>query len=652
MPGLLLLALSFASPPAPPPGWIARSIVVAAAPGAMERRPEALAQRLAALRLTRTCGFDDGLGPGLRSARVDRARVALYEAPDPTAAAGALAALAADPGVAWAEPLVPRAVCGLTVLPDDPLLRQGRQWGLTRIAPDTGTACIGAPGAWTRSVGGNGVLLAIGDTGIDPSHPDLAGPMPDGTPRLAWPLDVTGREPAGAWADSFGHGTPVAGVMAARTNDGAHFDSLGMAGVCGGDGAGNAGCRIVPIKVTPDHSGYADSWSVARAITHAADAGARAINLSLAGGAPSRLERLALADALTRGCVAVCAAGNRGTVSPREPQYPGAYAAEGLCLQVGASDEDDRRAVWSSYGPGLDLVAPGVDVMSTFMTYPSARGASYPGYVMVAGTSFATPFVTGTVGLMAAVRPDLCADDFQPVLQRTAHDVGAVGWDAETGWGRLDAAAALAWVDGGLALWHGEVFALHGDTLAADTLVVTEDHVKRPARRVRLSATVAVPDSIDSPVAWVRASRTTTAPERWVHPWRSAWAEAAVSGRWIALHGDLYAPVDSGAWWPVPPESARIAFTVAGRLRRPRPRPLPPVALARPNPFRGATQIVAPAGTPLDVLDVTGRRRAHLVTHADGIATWNGHDERGRSLPPGLYLVRANTGLLRIVKLQ
>src|SRR5207249_10248270 len=123
--------------------------------------------------------------------------------------------------------------------------------------------------------------------------------------------------------------------------------------------------------------------------------------------------RYAIAD----GCLVVAAGGNRGATAPRDPIYPAAYAADALCLQVGASDAWDRRAVFSSYGPGLDLVAPGVDVWTTFMTYPSAAGATYPGYVAVSGTSFAAPFATGVAGLLAAARPELAADDLRQLMR-------------------------------------------------------------------------------------------------------------------------------------------------------------------------------------------------------------------------------------------
>jgi subtilisin family serine protease len=303
--------------------------------------------------------------------------------------------LAHDPHVAWAERNVVRepaldhldgdhsslATHDANPWPDEPLLRDTRQWGLANagaagVYGGIAGADVHALDAWSRSTGSASLRLAIADTGIDPNHPELQAALASGT-RVELGVNVTG-DPSPTFADSFGHGTAVVGVMAARTGEGAHFDSLGIAGVCGGDGGANPGCRIVPIKITPGHSGLASAFDIARAIVYAADVGARALNLSFAGGGPSRLEREALAYAIVRGCVVVAASGNRGaSTTPRTPKYPAASEADGLCLQVGASDPWDRRAVFSSYGPGLDVVAPGVDVWSTFATYPSAAGASY-----------------------------------------------------------------------------------------------------------------------------------------------------------------------------------------------------------------------------------------------------------------------------------
>jgi subtilisin family serine protease len=366
--------------------------------------------------------FLDGLDKDARAMRTSCAasgldHVWLLESDDSSSAARAGRSLASDPDVEWIEPLQRRAPADLAAgppagfesigFPNDPLFVDGRQWGLDNrgaagVYGGVEGADIRAVQAWSMSRGDPSVRLAIADTGIDPHHPDLAMETPRG-PRIELGINVT-TDPSGSWADSAGHGTAVAGVMAARTGDGAALDSLGMAGVCGGDGGDNAGCRIVPIKITSGHATAATSFDVARAIVYAVTAGARAVNVSFAGTGTSRLERLALSYAIERGCLVVAASGNRGASAGTQPQYPAAYAADGLCLQVGASDVWDRRAVFSSYGPGLDVVAPGVDIWTTFPTYPSAAGATYPGYVSVSGTSFAAPFATGVAGLLAARR--------------------------------------------------------------------------------------------------------------------------------------------------------------------------------------------------------------------------------------------------------
>jgi len=100
---------------------------------------------------------------------------------------------------------------------------------------------------------------------------------------------------------------------------------------------------------------------------------------------------------------------------------------------VGATDRFDQRTNWSSYGQDMDLMAPGQDIWTTYMTYPNAVGAVFPGYLAPSGTSFAAPFVTGAVGLLAAARPELIDVDFKHVLRESAHDIGDPGVDAMTG---------------------------------------------------------------------------------------------------------------------------------------------------------------------------------------------------------------------------
>ena len=669
-------------------------------PGAVTA-PARLAARLERLGVAFTRTLADGL-PAARPlgerARVnpfelDPERVWLLEAPDSATAAAALAALTSDPGIAWVEPNRVREVAlaapaaGLPPgFPDDPLFRDTYQWGLRNAGPagfygGVAGADIQALAAWSACTGSSQLRLAIADTGIDPAHPELALALPGGGSRIEHALNVT-SEPGGSVADSFAHGTLVAGVMAARSGEGPHFDSLGVAGVCGGDGAANPGCRIVPIKIAPGHSGLASSFDIARAIVYATDVGARAVNLSFAGSGGSAVERGALYYAVTRGCIVVAASGNRGSAAP---QYPAAYAADGLCIQVGASDPFDQRAAFSSFGPGLDVLAPGVNIWTTFMTYPSAFGLSLNGYTSAAGTSFAAPFVTGTAGLLAALRPELSDTDFQHLIRESAHDLGPPGPDAETGWGRLDAGAALAAVTAELGVWHDEVAGERLTALGGDSLWVSEAGpgtmgLLRGMHRAELFAvetTVALPDSFSGAVrVWPRVGGTFTVRAGFKLPYFAPWCEVVEThAGGFTLRGYLYrvrdAELPAGAddpWLPVPPDQARFGFTVIGRVNRsPALSVLAPGASAAgalaacPNPFVDGVRFTGaradPAGARVTVTDLAGRIVARLaVAPASGDATWDGRDAHGMPAPPGLYLARweaaGRTSCCKLVKLD
>ena len=706
---LLVLAALASAPASAFPRLVAQIAAPAAGSFASAARPDAealqrAAPRFAALGLRVHRAFLDGLPARERplasaaaspwTAAFAPERVVLLDAPDSAAAEQARRALADDPAIDWVEPLrtrtlqlasfappgaSPGAVALLDSLPDDPLLRNTKQWGLDNVGPagyygGVVRADSHAPEAWHVSVGSNDLKLAYADTGIDPAQPELGGLMPDGSPRIVDAINVT-DEAVPAVTDSFGHGTPVAGVMAARTNDGAHFSGLGVAGVCGGDGAGNAGCRIVPIKIAPGHSGEATSFDVARAILWATDAGARAMNLSFAGEGGSRIERLALGYAVTRGCIVVAAAGNEGARDPRRPEYPAAYAAEGLCIQVGASTSFDERALFSSFGPGLDLVAPGVDDWTTFMTYPSYYGATYDGYVAASGTSFAAPFVTGAVGLLAAARPELIDTDYQHLLRESADDIDSAGVDPYTGWGRLNMARALDAVRPEIGIWHDEV---HADSIVAEqpgTLQIGEsgpgtlDRFRGAvvATRFAAFATVTLPDSFaDSARVWTRVGGTFAARGDFRLPYFTPTAQVvARDGRTFTLRGWLYRVDEdcSGCpdpWIPLPPEYVRFGFTVLGPVTRGAVHPSDAGGGARaalragPSPFRGALELHAPGAGRIAVIDAGGRVVRSLDVGA-GAARWDGRDASGRPAPAGLYFVRwsgaAGTRVVRVVRL-
>lgn len=534
-------------------------------------------------------------------------RVVLLEAPDAALAASALITLANDPLVDWAEAntvrtpavwslgpappdaLSPLAAATLDSTANDPYLRNGRQYALFNPGPagpyrGVLRADVHAIEAWQHSVGGNHIKLAVADTGIDPAHPELAGTLPDGSPRLVDAFNSS-EDPDPSVTDLYGHGTPVAGVMAARTNNGAPIaGGTGVAGVCGGDGAGNAGCQLVPIKIAPGHSGEASSFDIARAFLHAADVGARALNLSFAGEVPSRVERLALTYALYNDCIPVCAAGNSGFDQPTLPLFPACFADIGIAISVGASNPQDRRTLFSSYPFGLDLVAPGEEVYTTFMTYPSFFGATYPGYVPASGTSFSAPHVAGAVGLLAAVRPDLTDNDFQHVIRESAHDIGTPGFDAQTAFGRLDLEQMLARVGPEVGLWHDEIAADSFVTEAEGALTVEERGGGTMARyfgttwATRLAAygTVALPDSFLSVTsAWLRVAGTQAVRGDFRIPYFAPTAEVVRrDASSLTFRGYLYRVNDDSCdvcddrYVPLAPSNVRFAFSVLGKVDR------------------------------------------------------------------------------------
>jgi subtilisin family serine protease len=707
-----LVALALLDPAAPArAGDASRELIVqlsagsVSAPGFALRSagalPAAVRGRFAALGLAATRVLGDA--PSLTARPLPAAyrfhpeRIVLVEAPDAALAASALVALANDPLIDWAEPNLsrsmlpgligagptpPRAIAGLDTLPSDPYLRSGSQWALLNVGPTgqfhgTAGADVDALNAWRVSVGSNSLKLAVADTGIDPAQPELGGLMPDGTPRIVDEFNAT-NSPNQTVLDYYGHGTPVTGIMAARTNDGAHFAAnTGIAGICGGDGVANAGCRIVPIKIAPDTSGEASTFDIARGIVHAADVGARAVNMSFAGEGPSRTERLALQYALTNGCVPVGAAGNSG-FDPAEavfPLYPAQYAVDGLAISVGASDEHDQRATFSSYPSGLDLLAPGSpNIYTTFMTYPAGSGQTYPGYAIFGGTSAAAPHVTGAVGLLAAARPELIDDDFQHVIRETADDVGAPGVDPQTGHGRLNLAHMLARVGPDVGIWHGEVAAdsiveevlgtLHLGEGFGDTLVTPpRDFV---ATRFAVHATVAIPDSFLAVTgAWLRVGGTLAARGTFVLPYYVPWAEVVrVSAGTMTLRGFVYRLDDAcalcpGRYVPVAPDQARFAFTVIGPVSRPAAHVGDGGAAlaglrATPMPFEHVLTLHVPGAGTLSVIDASGRIVRRLGTSA-ATATWDGRDEHGLASPAGVYWVRfsgvAGSATTRVVKL-
>jgi len=272
-----------------------------------------------------------------------------------------------------------------------------KQWYLSRI---------GAPAAWESGTLGEGITVAVVDSGVAASHPDLSGRVERGHDFVDDDEDAS---------DAYGHGTHVAGIVAATGDNG-----VGVAGM-----AWRA--RVLPVRVL-DGSGYGYYSDIIAGIRYAADHGARVINLSLGGAAYSQALQEAVDYARSKGCVLVAAAGNNGQDSL---SYPA--ACEGV-LAVGATDPEDRPASFSNRGEELDLVAPGVAIYSA---YPESR------YASLSGTSMAAPQVSGAVALLLSREPGLSAEEAESRLTGSARDLCDRGRDAYSGWGMLRVDGAL-----------------------------------------------------------------------------------------------------------------------------------------------------------------------------------------------------------------
>lgn len=284
-------------------------------------------------------------------------------------------------------------------------------------------------------VTGSGVVVAIVDTGIDLDHPEFSGRVLTGTCIGDASTKCAGAAANGA--DNEGHGTHVAGIVAAAN------DGIGKTGVA-------PGASLMPVKVL-DASGSGSYTDVAGGVTYAAMNGADVINMSLGGpgGSTTLLTALRLAAPTA---VIVAAAGNGGNRLP--PSYPAAYATQtgvvGSMIIVGSVDSNNRISTFSQT-PGAGgcttgrtnrvcfkdvfLVAPGRNIYST---YPDNT------YAYMSGTSMATPYVAGVAALVLSASPYLTPQQVVSILLNSATDLGTRGTDTVYGRGLVNASAALS----------------------------------------------------------------------------------------------------------------------------------------------------------------------------------------------------------------
>ncbi len=299
--------------------------------------------------------------------------------------------------------------------------RYGYQWALPQIQ---------APRAWDVISSSRTITIAVVDTGVDLTHPDLAGQLWTNADEIpANDVDDDGNgyvDDVHGWnvadgtndpRDDHYHGTHVAGIAAATADN-----VLGVAGV-------SRDATIMPVRVL-DRYGYGDYADVIGGILYAADNGARIINLSLGGTESYTPLQEALIYAQDRGALIVAAAGNDGAEGLL---YPAAYPE---AMAVAATDRSDLRASFSNHGPQLSVAAPGVGVLST---RPG-------GYGYLTGTSMAAPHVSGVAALVWALHTSYGPDEVRATIEGSADDVNSAehpGWDQYLGWGRINAARAV-----------------------------------------------------------------------------------------------------------------------------------------------------------------------------------------------------------------
>lgn len=358
--------------------------------------------------------------------------------------------LAANPAVEHAEPeLVYRSAA----LPDDPMRSQ--QWYLDAVR---------APEAWDFARGTPLVAVAVLDSGVDLTHPDLRDRIwrnPNETPNgrdsdgngyvddlNGWDFVSNDNDPnpevrPGISRAGANHGTLVAGIIGAAGNNGE-----GVVGI-------NWNVRIMPLRVL-DANGSGSTLAVVRAVRYAVASKAKVINISFTGSGYSQLLAEALREAHASGVLIVAAAGNEGDTERGGdlniyPSYPACYRGangERIVLAVAALDKNGARSSFSSYGSDcVGLSAPGERIYSTQAFRPAIRGFEEPYGGSWYGSSLSAPIVSGAAALIASMDPSLKGDDLRAVLRATAKNIDALNgpYAGHLGAGQVDVgAAALA----------------------------------------------------------------------------------------------------------------------------------------------------------------------------------------------------------------
>ncbi|MFB0626530.1 type VII secretion-associated serine protease mycosin [Streptomyces sp. AB3(2024)] len=319
------------------------------------------------------------------------------------------AGVGAAPGARPAPPAPPPYALGLAGAGECtfPMKKQiaDRPWALQRLMLDA---------LWARTRG-KGVRVAVIDTGVDRANPQLSGALDPGAGRDF--LDPKGGDGTN---DTVGHGTKVAGLIAARPQEGTGFVGLAPE------------ATVIPIRQN-DGQGNGNAATLAQAIDHAVAKGAQVINISQDTDAPltpdSDLGK-AVQRALDAKAVVVASAGNDGLNGQKRRTYPAAFPG---VLAVASSDRNNERAAFSQPGDFIGVAAPGVDMVSTVPGF---------GQCIDNGTSFSAPYVAGVAALLRAEHPQWTPQEVVWQIQNTA-ERAVNGRDDYVGWGVVDPVRAV-----------------------------------------------------------------------------------------------------------------------------------------------------------------------------------------------------------------
>ncbi len=344
------------------------------------------------------------------------------------------------------EFIEPNYIYKVTVVPNDNYYNSWNTWGQS-YQDSWGLHKIYAQEAWDIETGSDEIIVAVVDTGLDYNHQDIISNIwvnEDEIPGNYIDDDGNGYvDDVQGWnfikcsddiKDGHGHGTHLAGIIAATTNN-----SIGISGV-------SWNSKIMALKSLND-DGYGITADLAEGIRYAVDNGARVINMSWGGAFISKLITEALDYAYAKGCVLVVAAGNFN--SDAVEFFPANYKK---AITVSAIDPNDQKAVFSNYGDVIDVSAPGVDVLSlraegTDMYKDNIHIVnSY--YYRASGTSMAAPYVTGLAALILSNHPDFSNEEVSLAIIYSTDDLGIAGKDNDFGEGRINIYRALEIAEG------------------------------------------------------------------------------------------------------------------------------------------------------------------------------------------------------------